>query len=313
MRWLIAAVLVAALAWSGYWLWAARTMEARLSAWITGRRSSGWEAGHDGLSVRGFPSRVDVTFSAPRLAPPGAGWRWQAPWLRLHALSYLPGRAILLWPDRQSLRLGEREMTITAEDMRASARLSLARGGALSRVIWVAEAPEARTQRWRIAAGRTRAALDRQPGEMARYRLGLAASGLSGMTGLPEEITLDGEAEMAAPLRPDTPLPAVTRVRISEISLRWQGGARLAGSGSLAAGTNGRAEGRIDLTLREGRALLDTPVLALWPGLARGLRVALAGSGGPVSVGLDFRAGQVWLGPVPVARAPILAPQGSKR
>ena len=313
MRWLIAAVLVVALAWAGYWLWASRAMETRLSAWIAARRAAGWEAGHDGLSVTGFPNRVDVTLSAPHLAPPGGGWRWQAPWLRLYALSYLPGRAILLWPGRQSLRVGGRDITITAEDMRASARLALARGGALSRLIWVAEAPAARSRGWQVSADQMRVALERQPDGAARYRLGLALSGLSGVAGLPGEVTLDGEADLAAPLRPDAKLPALGRLAISELTMRWPDGARLTATGTLRADARGRAEGRIDLTLHEARAILDTPALALWPGLSRGLRAAVSASAGPVSISLSFRAGQVWLGPVPIARAPVLAPQGSNR
>ena len=310
MRWLIVAVLVAALAWSVNWLLARRSLETRLTAWFAARQEAGWQAAHDGLSIRGFPNRLDARLSEPRLAPPGGAWRWQAPWLGLSALVYRQGRVIVTWPARQSLEIAGREVAIGAGRLRASADLALADGGALRRLVLVGSDITGEVAAARIGAGTMRLALDRQAGDRPVYRVGLAVTEGEGPA-MPARLEIDAEATLAAPLRPGRPLPPVTRLRITAAEAAWPSGAGLSASGVLTPDTAGRAEGRLTLTVTEGGGLSA----ALAPlGLGeRALSRLTAEAGGELV--LRLAGGRVRLGPVPVAPAPRLAPadQGSNR
>ena len=75
---LLAIVILAALAWSGFWWFNASARERALDRWLAERRADGWQAEAADLRVTGFPNRVDVLVTDLRLADPEAGWSWHA-------------------------------------------------------------------------------------------------------------------------------------------------------------------------------------------------------------------------------------------
>jgi hypothetical protein len=76
----ISLALVAALAaaWCGFWLYAAREIEARLAAWAAAQRAQGLTAEYGSVTVSGFPLAWHTRIAAPVMA--GAGptrWEWR--------------------------------------------------------------------------------------------------------------------------------------------------------------------------------------------------------------------------------------------
>ena len=76
MRALLGLVVVAFLGWSGWWWVASGAARKGTETAVASLRAQGWDAAYADLTVAGYPNRIDLTATAPRLAPPGAGWGW---------------------------------------------------------------------------------------------------------------------------------------------------------------------------------------------------------------------------------------------
>ena len=120
MKRLLVVSVVGAALWSGYWLVAMRGAQAGFESWFAARRAERWQAEYAGLSVRGFPNRIDTTFDRPVLADPGTGLAWEAPFFQIFALSYRPNHVIAVWPGQQRLSTPQAKYDIASADMRAS-------------------------------------------------------------------------------------------------------------------------------------------------------------------------------------------------
>ena len=70
MKRLLAAILVVALVRSGWWLWISQQRRAALTGWFADRAAAGWVAETAGLSVVGYPTRVDAFVAQPVIADP---------------------------------------------------------------------------------------------------------------------------------------------------------------------------------------------------------------------------------------------------
>ena len=90
MRTLLAIVILAALAWSGWWFVQSTARDRAMEAWLADRRAAGWVAEAEDVRVRGFPNRVDTVITELSLSDPDAGWAWQADGLQVLSLSYKP-------------------------------------------------------------------------------------------------------------------------------------------------------------------------------------------------------------------------------
>src|SRR4051794_30128731 len=101
MRTLLAIVILAALAWSGYWYVHATARHNAIDGWLAERRAAGWVAEAEKVRVRGFPNRVDTFVTGLDLADPKAGWSWKAGELELLSLSYDPFHVIAVLPGEQ--------------------------------------------------------------------------------------------------------------------------------------------------------------------------------------------------------------------
>ncbi len=156
MRILIALVLIAAVGWSGYWFYGARSLHRAIRAEIAELRSDGISVETDDISVTGFPNQFDTTFTTPRLAWP-SGVVWSAPFLQIFALSYRPNQIIVALPPRQSLSGPFGEAVI--ENGRARASGLFRTDGQLT-----LDHAESR--------GRRRAGHDRKPGRRGREAAG---------------------------------------------------------------------------------------------------------------------------------------------
>ncbi len=119
MRILIALVLIAAIGWSGYWFYGARSLRGAIRAEIADLRAAGVSVETQSISVTGFPNRFDTMVDAPRLAWP-SGLSWSAPFLQVFALSYRPNQVIAALPPTQSISGRFGEATIETGRARAS-------------------------------------------------------------------------------------------------------------------------------------------------------------------------------------------------
>ncbi|MEM6306474.1 MAG: DUF2125 domain-containing protein [Pseudomonadota bacterium] len=122
MRKLFWGIITVSLAWSAYWYIGANTVQGKAVAWLEDRRAEGWAADAADITTRGFPSRFDTTLVDLRLADPETGVGWAAPFFQVFMLSYRPNEIIAVWPPEHTLILPDGNVTLQADDMRASAR-----------------------------------------------------------------------------------------------------------------------------------------------------------------------------------------------
>lgn len=95
---LLGGLLILALAWSGWWWFAANGLERSLSVWLEQRRAIGWQADVRTIETDGFPLKIAALLEAPALADPQTGVAVQASRLRVEAPVYWPGYATLIFP-----------------------------------------------------------------------------------------------------------------------------------------------------------------------------------------------------------------------
>jgi hypothetical protein len=223
---LILVTALAALVYAGYWALGARSTLADTRALAEELRAAGWEVSWTDLSLRGFPSRLDLTVENPALRLPD-GAAWQAPFIQSLQLSYRRDRAILAFPPRQTITLSGTDISLENGPLRASVH-----GGEVT-----AEA-ETLSLSWpghRITAGPVLAALRPEPGRDDALQLFLRAEttdvdGLSLGT-----LIMEGRALLHPPGGP----PRLDRIEITSLDTGTPGGrdalARAVGSISAQA------------------------------------------------------------------------------
>lgn len=322
MLWIIAGLTAL---YSAYWAVASRAIRGEAEAALATMRAEG-TADAAAFDIAGFPARFDVTLDAPRLASRDGTFRWSAPELRLYALSYQPQHVIAVLPAEQTLVLGRETVAITSEAFSASAVFGLSAAVPLDHAQTVGKAVVlASDAGWGLGLDEVRAAVLRGEGE-TEQRVGIELLGLT-LTGLPAERVTTGGALPArgerfyldAMLGLDRPLDRFAaeegvRLRSAEItalSLDW-GPAGLSGQGSLTLSAEGVPEGRIDLRLRNWRAVLRLGVaLGLVrpetaPTVERAAESLARIGGNPevLTLPLVFAGGRMSLGPIPLGPAP---------
>ncbi len=100
-----AALALALLAFGGlaaYWFWAAGQVETAIAQWTGEQRARGYEIAYRGPELSGFPLRLAVGFSEPRVAAP-QGWRWSGAAITGRAAFWDPWTLRLDLPLEQAL------------------------------------------------------------------------------------------------------------------------------------------------------------------------------------------------------------------
>ena len=324
---LLAAVVAAALLWSGYWLVGAQAARRGVEAWFEARRAEGWVAGYADLSVWGFPNRFDLTLDAVELADPETGLAWSAPFFQLFALSYRPHHVIAVWPHEQVVATPRERIAVETADMRASAVFRPGDGFALDRGNVVAEAVALSSSAgWSAAADRVLLAVRRAGTGEARYQIGFEADGVAPApellalldpdAALPDRIeTLRIDATVAFEEPFDATRPQPREIRLTDLHLSW-GEVELDAAGTLTVGPAGVPEGRIEIQARNWREILEMALAAgligedFAPAIEGGLEALAELSGGAETLDLPivFRDGRVSVGPLPLGPAPRIAP-----
>ena len=327
MRILIALVLIAAVGWSGYWFYGARSLHRAIRAEIAELRSDGISVETDDISVTGFPNQFDTTFTTPRLAWP-SGVVWSAPFLQIFALSYRPNQIIVALPPRQSLSGPFGEAVIENGRARASGLFRTDGQLTLDHANLVADDVRVTIENRVVEVVKLLAAARVPDGaKPTRQNIGLTVDDLD----LPQPLAarlggaatarIDG-ATLDATLDLSNPVSRVAiksgdvdieRIEISRFDLDWSG-MTLGADGAFDIAADGSLTGSLDITLTNWERALEIADAAglLAPGqrgmIEQGVR-ALAGMTGRedrLKAPLAIRAGRIWLGPLPIGPAPEL-------
>jgi hypothetical protein len=327
--------LAMALLWAGAWFLAARVVERAAETWFAEAAADGLRAGYAHLAVAGFPAALALRLEAPEVVDPLTGLGWaaeaaeaslglgeprrlrlrpeggQSVWLDLLRIDIAAG-ALTADLALQGLPPQPGALTVSGADLRLEGvpLLTAGPGGAGIWALGVATL-DGRADLVGTAPALLLAAEGIAVAEAQDWPEALASRPEA-----PLRLTLEAAADYAAPVEAGGRL---TAARIEALRLDW-GATVLTAAGRLEVGADGLPEGRIQLSAEEWRPLLGLAVAAGWvaPELApTWLRVLetleAAGSdsaraAGVLEVPLVFRGGLVSLGPLPLGRAPALAP-----
>jgi hypothetical protein len=320
--WLVAALAVL---WGGYWYVSAGALRAGTETALATMKAEG-RADYSGIDLGGFPARFKLTVTDPQLRDPNGGWTWRAAQVVVHALAYNPGQIIAVLPDDQTLAVGRETIALKTTDLRASMAFGLATALPLSHAEAVSGAIAAQSDLgWSLTGDALRLAIRAEDPATFRYRLGAESSGLT-LSGFPAEVLtrahltsgpgrvrLDADATFDRALdrtAAEVP-PRTTGLDIRSLELDWDR-LSLRGSGTLTIGPDGVPDGELSLSLRNWQGLPPLLVAAgvVTPDMERALTrtmaqlAALSGKPDELTLPLNFKAGWVALGPLPLGPAP---------
>lgn len=314
---LIVAVLVLALAWMGFWFFAATSLERGIRNYVASPQE-GVEVTAADVSVVGFPNRLDTTLTDLVVTLPETQTEWRAPFAQLLALVYRPTELILAVAPTHELATPLQSIAFTNDRARASVALSASTDLALDRATLVIDEGRALSSLgWEASLAQTRLSIAET--DASTYRLG--AEGLDiELNAIPPELPrrfsrlhLDATAGFTKPWDRHAMnaerLPQITRIRVDDLSLSW-GPMRFEARGDLNVDARGRPDGRLELSIVNWRAALDAldrlGLLGERLGPAVELGLAALADGDTLGAPLVFQAGIMRLGPLPLGPAPNL-------
>lgn len=318
MKRLVFAITAMAVLWSGYWFVQAYSLRSGIEGWFDARRADGWAAEYSDMSVRGFPNRLDVTFTDLTLANPETKTAWDAPMFQMLSLVYNPGHWIFAFAEDQSLSTPEGAYQITSDGLRASLVTEgdrILRGNLEAQVLNIAGPVDLAMAglTFGIAADETKP---------ERLRIGLNAAAIAGSQGalapalsdkideiaLQAEITFDQIWTKDA-LKTGKPQPRKIKLPLAEYRAD---DLELKATADWDVDTKGRLDGSATLRAVNWRALLDEAKGAgdLPSGVADvltetlGVIAGLSGNKKALDLKFTFNEGRVALGILPLGNAP---------
>ena len=329
MRWLLGLIIVAALAWSGYWVVGANALKRALTDGIVAARSEGVEVETGSLNVTGYPNRFDTMIEGLTVQMPQSGITWSLPFLQIFALSYRPNQIIVAMPPEQRITGPFGEAVLQTESAKGSATVApntdltldhtnvvlddavLTSNGAELRALRVLAASRLAEGDDSGRAHNIGITLDdvRLPQAMADRLGGAAEAVLDGAT-LDATVTFDRPIDRAVY---QGATPQVQALEIKDLKVNW-GRIGLDATGDLAVGADGALQGTLETSLRNWQDALQVAAqLGLIPegNLAQvqqaiGFVAMMSSDDGKLTLPLAFRGGQTFLGPVPIGPAPRL-------
>lgn len=327
MRALLLAILIVAALWSGYWFIGSRALERGVDQWFAAQTAQGITAERTDVAVMGFPNRFDLTVTEPRLADPRRGLSWKAPFVQVFAMTWKPWHLIAALPDRQTVGLPGQTVEVTSSRLRGSIVVTPGTDLTLERSTVEGDNIRLASDRgWAAAAARFLLATRRDAEDAASHEVFFEATsitpdqafrmGLKPVSDLPELIDrarVDGRLAFSAPIDrfAAQTQPRIQRIDLREAALQW-GGLSLSAKGSIAAGPQGLAEGRIDLRVAPWRDLVPVLVAAglvtpeVAPTVERAMELLAQQGADPdvLEVPLVLGQGRMALGPIPLGPAP---------
>ena len=316
MKRLFLGIVIATLAYSGWWFYAAHDLRSSVETWFEDLRAAGWDATYADITVRGFPSRTDLTLTEPTLMSPNGKIGWQAPFFQILGLTYKKGHVIAAWPDAQTLQTPDGAIAVTSEGMRASVIYEddrVLRSNFEAAVVNLAGPDET------VALAGVNAALEQTVPGLAEYRVAVAINGLAmsnpSVTGslAPEALaTLRAETviRLSDPLSLTSPTdspPQLEALTVRTMQVDY-GALTMKLGGHADFDEQGRATGEVTLEAQNWREALQTAQDAgnLPPEIADtvrdvlGLVASLNGNRDTLDITFGLDRGRVMLGPLPI-------------
>ncbi|MEO0939034.1 MAG: DUF2125 domain-containing protein [Pseudomonadota bacterium] len=326
MRRLLWSVPLIAVIWFGYWAAASWSLRGAIATWLEARHTEGWQA-EAGLATTGFPGSIGVRLLDLALADPATGLAITA-----RAIG-IEGRA--LWPADITVTLPPDPITVATPQGRGALVMQEA---ALSLDTYPGTALEVAELGWRAAnwsvtgpqgealraggltlnmshLGGTTYALVAEapgiaPGDAARTSLRIPAAwpAVFDVARAEGEITFDRAWDRRA-LEEARPQP--TRIDLSLAEARW-GDLRLRLAAALDVNADGVPTGTVNLQADNWPVMLELATDAglldprARPQIEAGLTRLARLNGNPeaLDVQLNFAAGLVAVGIIPVGPAP---------
>jgi hypothetical protein len=342
MRWLLWLVAFLAALYGGYWFAGSSAVLKATEATLAQMKADG-NADYSKVELHGFPSRFDVTITDPKLVSQDGLVTWSAPFVQVLALSYRPNNVIAVWPNDQTLTLADETLSLKSSSLKASVTVSPTLSLPLDHsemeghdlvLSRSTEADPALVAEKLIFA--TRLATDQAGDQTANqtgdqtgtnsHQAALVVTNLAPGPALRARIDpgnlLPEHADNAQAdvlLDFDRPLdrsattqpPRLTGLRNIDARFGW-GDIRLQATGSLVAGIDGYAEGRLNLVAQNWEKLFavvkETGLIRpdMEPTIRNVLQAMAQGSGeaGTLKIPLSFTNGTIRLGPIPLGPAP---------
>jgi hypothetical protein len=317
-------LLLAAIGWSVFWLWARGQVQARLEAAVADAARAGYQISWSGRAIGGYPFRMDVTLSDARLRTP-SGWSLQTPVLEGEAFLYSTRLWMLAAPQGLTfVRPQGGAVAVRGKMLRASLTDVDKRPPSLDvQGQGVTFQPAAGARPFALAAAdliefHLRAGPDDEGGVFLKLDNGKApASGLLGRIGADKPVALVWNSTLSK-------MNAFKGANWPEAVRNWSdaGGLITVRDGKLTAGDaliethastlgvgrDGRLRGVLAVTLRQApRALAAMADAGLIPATAAEAARTVAQArqeGDATPATLNFEAGQTTLGPVALGPAP---------
>ena len=320
-----AALALLAAGWSAAWVWARGQAASRLDAAVHALNQAGYQLSWKERIVGGYPFRLDVTLTEPRLREP-SGWGLVAPRIEAEAFLHAPGNWLIAAPEGLTfVRPLGGPVAVKGELIRASLTHLAQRPPSFSfEGVKLSFAPGPGAQPFALtSAGRVefhlRAGPDDQGGVFARVDDGHARlSGLFARVAGDKPIAIVWNStlsKMSAFSGSDWPgavrrwSDAGGRMTVRQAGITAGDAVLEANGGSLGVGADGRLNGALDVTLRQAPkalgALRDTGVIE--PDAAQAATVvteARQGAGEAAQATITFQAGRTTLGPVALGPSP---------
>lgn len=329
MRRVIWAVLVLALIWGGWWIWAAQAARQTTEQWFADRRAEGWQADFAALDISGFPLRFDAMMTLPALADPDTGVAVTTSGVTFSAPAWWPGDVTVRLP-QDPITFASPESRATLNMDQAVAELRLHPGSALeleeallTSGAWSLSAPLGDI----LSAADLNASVRQVGAGQASYSVALSAAGLQPGTvpraalrvptswpltfdkfALDMQVAFDRIWDRRA-IEVGRPQPRSLRIELAEAA--W-GDLQLRAAADLTIDAQGTPDGTLSLQARNWREMLTLAEAAgVLPSAVRpqaeSVLSALAqATGDPRSINVDLtlRNGLILLGFVPLGQAP---------
>jgi len=330
MRTIIGILLVATLAWFGYWFIGSSALETATKTWLQDRQEQGWVADYSELGVNGFPNRFDTTVVDFNLADPKYGWAWEVSEFQVSTLSYTPNQFTAVWPDTQIISTPYKKYNVSSEDMRASIVFVPNTTLALDRFRVFIKDLEIATSADEQSSFKS-ADLSTQQSESIAYAHDIAfnAKGFIPSKSLKsiidpksilpasfDTVTLQTTATFDAPwdrIAVEDVKPNLTNLSIASFDAKW-GEVQIQAAGDVSVDLDGYPTGKLSIRAKNWREMIQLAIASgaidtdmgqsLETGL--GLIAMLSGNSNTIDVPLSFSHRIMSLGPIPIGAAPRL-------
>ena len=312
--------------WGGYWFVGSSAVERGVVQWFGAAAAQGMTASNAGVSVAGFPSRFDLTVTNPHLADAVSGWGWQAPFVQVFSMTWKPWHLIAALPNDQEIDAPGQKILLHSSAMKGSLRLQPSTDLTLAEIVIEARDLAATSDLgWALGAKSLLFAIARDATQPNAQRLGLEVSDLAPDARLTallpdlgdriETVHLDATLLLSAPV--DRHLsetrPALEGITLADFHAVW-GSLKISATGDIARAPDGFATGKIEFRIEDWQQIpkLVVALGLVEPGMGesieRGLEVLANAGPDPkvLTLPLEFKSGQMNLGPLPLGPAPML-------